>query len=444
MKKIAIITLITVFSLIAFSVENEKVIAVINNVSDVEFVSSEEVTTSTSPAIIPVETTAFTEATTIAQLTEATEKPEDIALSQANTVLAPKIEAICQKYNVVGMSMAVFKGQDILYTKSYGYSDKVNNIAASENTKYRIASISKTITGILAMRLVAQGRLDLDENISNYIGINMNSPNFPDTKITTRQLLTHTSGIVDSSAYETITDGYTYPSLLGLMEYGGMYTSYAPGTEYIYSNLAAGLVCGVIEGITQQRFYTYASDTLFSPLGMDAGFLRTEITDPNNIALIYLNNKLSARTKTWGRVETAYDSIPIGQMYLLGYGDLFITAGDLAKFGIALAGDGTYKDFEVLPKEYVNQMNYLNFQSDLDKVGLSVSITDNLVGGRTLYGHAGQSYGMVSGLYYDPTDGTGVVFITNGCTVQKNQYEIYTITDELVKTVYADYFNVLS
>jgi len=53
-----------------------------------------------------------------------------------------------------------------------------------------------------------------------------------------------------------------------------------------------------------------------------------------------------------------------------------------------------------------------------------------------MYGHAGQAYGMVSGMYYDPTDHTDVVFITNGCSIEKNEDGIYRITHDLVNTIY--------
>ncbi|MBZ4671530.1 MAG: hypothetical protein PWQ76_125 [Clostridiales bacterium] len=391
---------------------------------------------SESPKTKP-ETTSQT-----SSMTETPALPQSESSTTAQSdLLGQEIDNICQKYNAVGMSLAVFKGQDVIYLHSYGYADVKNGIKATENTKYRIASISKTITGILAMRLAAAGKLNLDADISQYMGIEVKSPFFPDVPITSRMLMTHTSGIVDSPAYETITDGYDYPSLTELMSLGGMFTQYRPGEKYIYSNLAAGLLCGVIEGISGERFYTYAENELFKPLGIDAGFLRTRISDAENIALIYKDGKISANTKSWGRVESAYDKIPLGQMYLLGYGDLFITAKDLAKFGIALAGDGTCGGFEILPKEYVDQMNSLQFSSAKYKRGLCLSIEDNLVRGRRLYGHPGQSYGMVSGMYYDPSDSTGVVFITNGCSVAKNSYGIYTISNDIVNAVYKEFFN---
>lgn len=68
------------------------------------------------------------------------------------------------------------------------------------NTKYRIASVSKTITGILAMQLQEQGRLDIDKDISAYMGVRVRSPKYPDAVITTRMLMTHTSGVIGGAA----------------------------------------------------------------------------------------------------------------------------------------------------------------------------------------------------------------------------------------------------
>ena len=436
MKKTLLLACLFTFCLFLVSADSGQAIPAMTDISLMEEISSLTIPETAMPQTTAQTTTAQTTTEqTISETTAAT-----LLSEEKQSALSQQMQEIFLKYNVVGMSVAVFQGQDILYTSSQGFADVKRAIPADNDTKYRIASVSKTITGILAMQLVSDGRLDLDTDISDYMALNMRSPFFPDQKITSRQLMTHTSGIVDSVKYEEITDGYVYPSLTGLIEYGGLYTNYPPGTRYIYSNLAYGLLCGVIEGVTLDKFYTYAKDSLFDPMGIDAGFLRTQIQNSEDIALIYEKNELSANTKSWGRVESAYDTIPIGQMYLLGYGDLFISAQDLAKFGIALAGDGHYGDFQVLSPEAVEEMNALQFKTAKVERGLALSITEDLVSGRTLYGHPGQSYGMVSGLYYDPTDSSGVVFLTNGCNVQKNGYGIYTITDALVKAVYSTLF----
>ncbi len=376
----------------------------------------------------------------ISSAPEVSFAPSPIILdSAAAEAVKERLNAICKECGVVGLSMAVFKGQDLFFKHSYGYADKALRIAACENTKYRIASISKTVTGILAMQLIAEGRLSLDIGVSGYLGVDIDDPRYPNDKITLRQLMTHTSGITDSLAYIIAAD--SPGPLADLLSYGTIHSGTQPGTHYLYSNFGAGLMCGIIERATGKRFYDYADERLFIPLQMDAGFLRTRIDDTENIAVIYNQNAVSADVKRWGRVESAYDSIPLGQMYLIGQSDLIISAADLAAFAIALAGDGTYNSYEILPQEEVNEMNAVAFDDGVVKRGLALGMVEDLVHGRTLHGHVGQAYGMISAMYYDPADHTGVVFITNGCDVRKNRDDIYTIVDAIVNAAYAEFFD---
>jgi len=345
---------------------------------------------------------------------------------------------ICKNYSTTGMSLAVFKGQDIIYSLSYGTADKAAGIPAGIHTKYRIASISKTITAILAMQLVSEGKLDLDADISDYVGFKLRSPAFPETAITTRHLLTHTSGIFDSNSFENAANTKVAPSLEVVFK-SNCHTGNKPGNTYLYSNLGAGIVSGVVEAAANARFYDYAKTKLFDLLGLDAGFVRTQIADTNNIAQIYSGGGLGCDVKN-RRTQERYANIPIGQMYLLGQGDLMISAVDLAKFGIVLAGDGTCNGIRVLPAEYVDEMNRVQFQDSAVKRGLALSITGDLVSGREMRGHPGQAYGMVAGLYYDPNDQTGIAFLTNGCSVSKNDDGIYKINDAIVKYAYQTFF----
>jgi len=97
----------------------------------------------------------------------------------------------------------------------------------------------------------------------------------------------------------------------------------------------------------------------FSAWGIDAGYLRNRINAIGTIAQIYQATSLRADIPAWGRIDYRYAAFPIGHMYLLAHGDLIISAQDLAKFAIALAGDGTCGGQSFLPAERVNEMNQI-------------------------------------------------------------------------------------
>lgn len=373
--------------------------------------------------------------------TEKTRVPAAPAESAAPTGRLPAssasagdaVKALCEKYRVVGMSLAVFRGQQIVYTQSYGMADRERNLPADENTKYRIASISKAVSGMLAVDLAEQGRLDLNADVSRYLGITLRSPYYPDVPVTTWQLLTHTSGMVDTGdRFERATDTTPFATLKEVLDGGGNFHKGRPGTRYSYSNFGAGLLAGVIEGATGQRFYDYAREALLAPMGLDAAYLHTQIRDTESLASIYRGKTRTVDLRTWNRVESAYDAMPIGQMYLLAHGDLILSAVDLSKLAMLLCGDGSYGGRPFIHAAAVEKINTKQVRAGANDGGLTLIMSDTLVKGRRLHGHSGQAYGMVGGMFYDPDDQTGVVFLTNGCSTEKDGDGNYKITSGLL------------
>jgi len=391
----------------------------------------------TTPSVTEPATEPTTIVTTIETTTPATEntptKPNArVTAAPVPQSLAESVEAIAQSYNTSGLSLVAFRGQELVYSQYYGFADMGRSKPVNADTKYRIASVSKTISGMLAMGLVADGKLDLDKDISEYTGIQITSYNYPDVPITPRMLMTHTSSIIDGPTYTANT---TAAPLNQILAVGDCFSKSKPGTRYSYSNFGAGLLAGVIEGASgEPHFYDYANEQ-FSAWGIDAGYLRNRIKATDTIAQIYQGKTLRADIPAWGRIDYRYAAFPIGRMYLLAHGDLIISAQDLSKFAIAMAGDGTFGGQSFLPAAQVNEMNSIQPNTG-NQYGLCVSVSRSLVDGRTMHGHAGQAYGMVSGFYYDPTDHTGVVFITNGCSIAKNEKGIYKITNDLVNLIY--------
>ncbi len=350
--------------------------------------------------------------------------------------LDANLDEIFETYYINGLSVAVFVNGEVVYTKNRGYADRENKILANDNTKYRCASISKTVTSLCAMMLNENKLVDIDAPISDIVGLPLDSKSAVN-KNTTRHLMTHTSSFCDSAAYNWASST-PFPSLERVLSYGSSFTGDEPGNRYLYSNFGAGLVSAVIECVTGERFYNYAENALFKPLGLDAGYMRTMISDTDNIANIYSGGSLAYNVKTWGRTEKIYDVIPLGQQYLLGQCELIISAPDLAKIGIILAGDGGYDGIQVISPETAEEMSKAYITADdSESYGIGVRINEKIVEGRTIYGHPGQALGMVGGLYFDRSDNTGVAILTNGAYLGVNvDNNMYTINDLIVKAVY--------
>ena len=121
--------------------------------------------------------------------------------SSINEQLTQDLLSIYAQNHIVGFSVAIVNQDKILYTKGFGYSDKLKNKAYTENTIQNIASISKTFIGISLLKAQELGKLNLDDPINNYLPFEVINPKFPNTAITIRHLATHTSSIIDPSRY---------------------------------------------------------------------------------------------------------------------------------------------------------------------------------------------------------------------------------------------------
>lgn len=110
------------------------------------------------------------------------------------------------KNGVPGVGAAVIKNGRLVYENTLGsrYIDNENpqnNLPLTRDTKLRIASISKVFVAAAYMQLAEQGKIDLDADISRYLGFTLRNPNYPDTPITSKMLLSHTSSLRDGEVY---------------------------------------------------------------------------------------------------------------------------------------------------------------------------------------------------------------------------------------------------
>ncbi len=344
-----------------------------------------------------------------------------------------RLNKIYSDYGITGMSVAIFGGGRIIHTENIGYSDAESKTPCTDNTRYRIASTSKLISTMVVMTLCDDGRIDLNSDLSDVTGIKFDRNN--KEKIKLQHLLTHTAGIIDTYIYEqAITSKYSIDYILSTAHNG-----YEPGEIYNYSNFGAGAIGAVVEKITGEFFHDYADKALFEPLGMDAGYLIDLIEDKESCATLYDYDGEVFHVPTWKRNRNYYESFGLGNSYMTAQCELIISAPDLARLGIVLAGDGTLEGKTVLSEASVEAMNKSYFSTPNFDMGLNVRIYDDLIEGRIMYGHPGNALGAITGLYYDRTDGTGVAFLTNRCGMHIDENGFYKALKDTIDAAYECY-----
>jgi CubicO group peptidase (beta-lactamase class C family) len=150
----------------------------------------------------------------------------------------------------------------------------------------RIASISKLVTALGAMKLVEQGRLNLHTDVSTYLGFALRNPAFPKTPITLAHLLNHTSSLRDGETYWA-----DFPdSLQSLFAKDSVHFAKdnKPGSFFTYTNLNYGVIATIIERVSGERFDRYMQRALFKPMGIVAGYNWSGVAGRNvPIATLY-------------------------------------------------------------------------------------------------------------------------------------------------------------
>ena len=218
-------------------------------------------------------------------------------------------------------SVAVSKNGKVIYSKSIGYADITGKIKASENTKYRIGSISKTFTAVLVFKAVEDNKLDETSTIDKWFPTISNAD-----KITIKQLLSHRSGIhsiTDNPDYLTWnTQPKTRKEMIEIISKGG--SDFEPNSKAIYSNSNFILLTYILEEIYSKSFNDLLHEYIVSPVGLTNTYVFGKI-DPNN------NESKSYKFLDGWKLEAETDgTIPMGA------GAIISTPSDLIKFSEAL------------------------------------------------------------------------------------------------------------
>ena len=192
-----------------------------------------------------------------------------LAAAQEASQKAPAINELVNSYvsvhRVPGLSLAVIDRGHVILTQGYGFAGVENSVTATADTVYRIASISKSITATAAMKLVETGKLDLDAPLQRYCPAFPNKP-WP---ITTRELLSHQSGIRDYRNEEETVNTKHYSSIKeALTQFANDPLEFEPGTKMQYTSYGYIVLGCVIEGASGTSYDRFMHQAIFEPAKM--------------------------------------------------------------------------------------------------------------------------------------------------------------------------------
>lgn len=345
----------------------------------------------------------------------------------------------------IAYAWATFDARAITASEANGPADRASGRLLTVDDPARIASISKLVVALGLMRLVEEGKLDLDRDVSAYLGWRLRNPAFPDSPITLRQLLSHRSSIQDGIDYWLIpATGRLENSLRDPKAWD---PEHRPGSYFRYSNLAFPVVASAMEAAAGERFDALMRRLVTEPLGLDACFnwslCRAEAVE-RAVVLYGADGNVRRDDLRGKRPDCPGVPGPDGACDLAGYrsgtngaifspqGGLRISVLDLAKVGQLLLRKGRLPDGSpFLSEASLAEMARAAWSFDGANgasedgfycgYGLAVQILsrcpprdDPFGDGRLRLGHAGDAYGLKSGLWIDPERGTGIAYFATG------------------------------
>ncbi len=319
-----------------------------------------------------------------------------IMLSTNSSAQTEGIDSIFSDYsgNCPGTSVLISKNGKTVFKKSYGYANLEDKIQAEPNTNFRLASVTKEFTAAAILTLVQKGMIKLDTKLTEVFS------EFPEygEKITIKNLLTHTSGLIDYEDLipDTATIQVKDADVLRMMcEQNSTY--FEPGTQYKYSNTGYALLAMIIEKISGQHFADFLKQNIFDPLQM-----KNTVAHEEGVSKVINRSYGYYRTDSgWIRKDQSITSA------VLGDGGVYSNVDDLVKWDQSL---------------YTN----LILSDDLRKESMTHAVLNN--GEKIDYGygwhlktykgeeivyHGGSTQGFRNVIYRVPSKKFTVIILTN-------------------------------
>ncbi len=287
-----------------------------------------------------------------------------------------------------GAVVRVIKNGAPVLTRTYGMANILENVPLRPENNFRLASLTKQFTAMSILMLVDRGQLRLDDSLQDVF------PDFADygAGITLRNLLQHTSGMIDyepsvpNDSPKQIFDR----EILELMKLQD-HTYFAPGAEYRYSNSGYAVLAMIVEQVSDQSFADFLHANIFMPLGMTATVAHQE-------GVSTVSNRAYGYHVSENGVEFS-DQSPWSAV--LGDGGIYTSIVDLGKWDQALY-DGNLVSAELLQQAFTPNLEDYGFGWRIDEYS-----------GRKRMHHSGSTIGFRNFIQRFPEERLTVIVLSN-------------------------------
>jgi CubicO group peptidase (beta-lactamase class C family) len=324
--------------------------------------------------------------------------------------MSTRVGEVLNRWPTAGLAVGLVRDGSLSWFYGHGVADAGSNTPVTEDTVFRIASVTKTITAVAVMQLWEQGLVDLDAPANDYLRAYRLIPAKAGFRpATVRQLLTHTAGV---RAVRTPLDllrpalgwgarvGRSSPSLAEYYR-GGLPVDVEPGTKWAYSNHGFATLGQIVEDVSGLPFDRYLRERVFEPLGMESSDLVRSERVRSGLATGYALGSGGLTAVADREIATA------------GASGVYSTTRDMSRFLAALLGGGANEHGSVVNPETLALMFEPHYQPDPRIPGMGLGFFRDEIGGHPTVGHDGIWNGFRTDMVLAPEEGVGVLAFAN-------------------------------
>lgn len=332
---------------------------------------------------------------------------------QPDPALCGRIASVLRRERAQGGVLALMDARRGITSAAFGIDRLREQIAAQPDHFFRAASISKFVTAAAALRLAEDGRIDLDRDVSDWLGFPVRHPGAPQKPITLRLLIAHRAGLRDGTAYQA---ALAKPQPVQALLHADSFTEHRPDEGFEYSNFGAGLVGAILEAALGQPF----NDIVLSVLPLDCGgatFLPQQVRGVLADAWRLMPPSRMPNYDAAARQAQPLREMDVRLDYLTAHGGLCVTASGLLKLAQWTLETPACRTMRVPLSSFGRRDPCL-------REGLGCFIYQDSALPFPLYGHQGLAYGAVHGLFFreeTPPEGIyGFAFLSSAVSEQRS------------------------
>jgi len=331
------------------------------------------------------------------------------------------------KTHLPGLSLAIVKDGEIVYSRGFCFRDLEYGLSATANTLYGIGSVTKSFTALSIMQLVEEGKLSLEEPVNKYVPLDLKSGEDP---IKIWHLLSHTSGI-PALAYAEAFIGYitgaddkwipvaSYEDIFTFMREANQWALTKPGERWFYLNEGYLILGYIIEKLSGMSYEEYVKKRILEPLQMNRSFFKKEEVDAErDVATPYIitrDGECKKSTYAYGPITSD--------------GGMISNVLDLASYITMYINRGRYGSGSLVSSELIEEMEKPRIKLPLqifsgEAYGYGLHITPDFMDTK-LVGHGGSVLVATACIGYIPEKRVGIALLANGSGYPLSQIGMY-------------------